>query len=198
MSSQYANDADLSSLAAIGAGGNIASSEGPPESTLVAALSSLCRESARICAVSRFFRTEAWPPGSGPGFVNAAALLRTRLAPAELLARLHAVEARFGRRRDRRWGPRTLDLDLLFFGDRVLPDPGMQARWRALPAERQQAEAPEGLILPHPRLQDRPFVLIPLAEIAPGWRDPVTGRSVAEMAAALDPAQKAAVRPFPG
>ena len=195
---QYAHDADLSSLAAIGAGGNITSSEGSPESTLVAALSSLCRESARICAVSRFYRTEAWPPGSGPGFVNAAALLRTSLAPRALLDLLHEVAARFGRRRDLRWGPRTLDLDLLFFGDRVLPDAETQAWWRALPAERQQEEAPDRLILPHPRLQDRPFVLIPLVEIAPGWRDPVTGRSVAEMAAALDPAQKAGVRPFPG
>ena len=180
--SQYADDADLSSLAAIGAGSNVASSEGPPESTLAAALSLLCRESARICAVSRFFRTEAWPPGSGPGFVNAAALLRTTLPPRDLLALLHEVEARFGRRRDTRWGPRTLDLDLLFHGDRILPDPAMQAHWRDLPPDRQQVAAPEDLILPHPRLQDRPFVLIPLAEIAPGWRDPVTGRSVADLA----------------
>ena len=195
---QYAHDADLSSLAAIGAGGNIASSKGSPESTLTAALGLLCRESARICAVSRFFRTEAWPPGSGPGFVNAAVLLRTRLAPHEVLALLHEVEARFGRRRDARWGPRTLDLDLLFHGDRVLPDRTVQARWRDLPPDRQAREAPESLILPHPRLQDRPFVLIPLAEIAPGWRHPVTGVTVAGMVAALDPAQKAAVRPFPG
>lgn len=195
---QYEDDADLSSLAAIGAGGNIASSEGSPESTLSAAFDLLCRESARICAVSRYFRTEAWPPGSGPGFVNAAVLLRTPLAPHDLLARLHEVEARFGRRRDARWGPRTLDLDLLFHGDRVLPDRATQARWRDLPPDRQAVEAPGEMILPHPRLQDRPFVLIPLAEIAPGWRHPATGRTVAEMAAALDPAQKAAVRPFPG
>ena len=195
---QYADDADSSSLAAIGAGGNIASSEGSPESTLTAALGLLRRESARICAVSRFFRTDAWPPGSGPGFVNAAVLVRTRLAPQELLALLHEIEARFGRRRDARWGPRTLDLDLLFHGDRILPDRAVQARWRDLPPDRQAREAPDGLILPHPRLQDRPFVLIPLAEIAPGWRHPVTGVTAAGMAAALDPAQKAAVRPFPG
>lgn len=146
--------------------------------------------------MSRFFRTPAWPPGSGPDFVNAAVLVRTRLSPADLLAALHAIEAAAGRRRDLRWGPRTLDLDLLFHGLRILPDAATQARWCDLPADRQAQDAPETLVLPHPRLQDRPFVLVPLAEIAPGWRHPVTGRSVAEMVAALDPADVAAVRPL--
>lgn len=164
----------------------------------MSALSLLDRESTRIRSVSRFFRTEAWPPGSGPDYVNAAALVRTRLSPHALLDLLHEIEAALGRQRSRRWGPRTLDLDLLFHGPAVLPDAATQSAWRALPPDRQQVEVPGGPILPHPRLQDRAFVLVPLAEIAPGWRHPLTGQTVAAMAAALPADQVAAVRPADG
>ena len=194
--SQYGNDADLSSLAAIGVGGNVASSVGCPKSTILAALSSLHRETARICAVSRFYRTPAFPAGSGPDYVNAAAILRTRLSPDALLGRLHETEAAFGRQRAERWGPRTLDLDLLFFGDIVLPDAEAQTAWRTLSPARQREAWPDVPILPHPRIEDRAFVLVPLAEIAPGWRHPLTGHTVAAMAAALGPEARAAVKPI--
>nr|WP_281243827.1 2-amino-4-hydroxy-6-hydroxymethyldihydropteridine diphosphokinase [Jannaschia pohangensis] len=149
----------------------------------------------RIGVVSRLFRTPAWPPGSGPDFVNAAALVVSPMPSALFLARLHGIEARFGRVRRERWGARTLDLDLLGSGGLVRPDARVVRHWIDLPADRQIAEAPGQLILPHPRLQDRAFVLVPLAEIAPRWRHPVTGRSVAAMAATLSGARRREIRP---
>jgi 2-amino-4-hydroxy-6-hydroxymethyldihydropteridine diphosphokinase len=137
--------------------------------------------------VSRWYRTPAWPPGSGADFVNGAAVLTGDLAPATALARLHAVEDRLGRTRLLRWGPRVCDLDLLGMGDLVLPDRGTVARWMALSPEGAAAETPDRLILPHPRLHERAFVLVPLADVAPGWRHPVLGRTVAEMRADLPP-----------
>jgi 2-amino-4-hydroxy-6-hydroxymethyldihydropteridine diphosphokinase len=182
--------------AAIGLGGNLESAAGGPADTLCAALAMLQDSGLRLMAVSRFYRTPAFPSGSGPDFVNACALMQTGLAADAVLAVLHAAEAAFGRRRDHRWGPRTLDLDLLFLDDLLLPDAAAWNAWAGLPPDRQAAEAPDRLILPHPRLSERPFVLIPLAEIAPGWRHPVSGQRVAEMAKALDPAQIAEVRPL--
>lgn len=140
-------------------------------------------------AVSRFWRTPAHPAGSGPDYVNAAALVAAEAEPEAILALLHGIEAHLGRTRaGGRWAARGIDLDLLAVGSAVLPDAAMQDRWRSLAPAAQAQVAPEGLILPHPRLQDRGFVLLPLAEIAPGWVHPRTGQSVRAMLAALDPA----------
>lgn len=152
----------------------------------------------RIAGLSRFWRSPAFPPGSGPDFVNAAAAVESDLAPQALLARLHAIEAGLGRVRVRRWGQRTLDLDLLAMGDTILPDAATLRRWIELPLAGQMGTAPDELILPHPRLQDRAFVLCPLAEIAPDWRHPLLRRSVREMADALPKAEKSALQPLDG
>ena len=98
--------------------------------------------------------------------------------------------------RTERWSGRTLDLDLVSMGDMVLPDRETVVEWMQLAADRQRTEAPDRLILPHPRLQDRGFVLIPLAEISAEWRHPITGRSVAEMLSALPDEDKAAICPL--
>lgn len=183
-------------LAAIALGGNAASPAGEPAETIAAALGDISRDVGPIVAVSRFFRTPAYPSGSGPEFVNAVVVADTSLEPARILEALHRIEARHGRVRQVRWGARTLDLDLLSLGDRILPDATTLRQWMDLPPARQAECAPDRLILPHPRLQDRAFVLIPLAEIAPRWRHPATGRTVAEMLWALPAADKAAVRPL--
>jgi len=115
----------------------------------------------RPLARSRWYRTAPVGPPQ-PDYLNGCVLLEASLPPEALLELLQATEQRHGRLRRQRWGPRTLDLDLIFYGALRLES----ARLR----------------LPHPRFRERAFVLLPLAEIAPEWIDPVTGRSVADLA----------------
>ncbi len=145
---------------------------------------------------SRLFRTPAYPPGSGPDFINAAAILETSLDPQSVLAALHEAEEALGRVRPARWAPRVCDLDLIAIGSTVLPDRRTLDRWMALDLGKAQMVAPPQLILPHPRMHERGFVLVPLADIAPQWRHPATGRTVAQMVAALPPEVLAEIQPI--
>lgn len=177
----------------IAMGGNLPFGDLDPAATLTEAVVRLREEGTDVLSVSRFFRTPAFPAGAGPDFVNAAAVLRVAQDPEEVLALLHRVEAAFGRRRETRWGQRTLDLDLIAMGARILPDRAGFEAWRGLTPEAQQSRAPELLILPHPRMQERAFVLVPLADVAPGWVHPVLGRSVQQMLEDLPHAAREAV-----
>jgi 2-amino-4-hydroxy-6-hydroxymethyldihydropteridine diphosphokinase len=117
---------------------------------------------------SAFYRTPAWGRTDQPDFHNAVVELQTRMVAKVLLDSLLEIERRFGRDRSsesERWGPRTLDLDLLMYGDEIIDDPG--------------------LTLPHPRLHERAFVLVPLAEIAPTLLVPGRGK-VSDLLAAVD------------
>lgn len=184
--------ADQEYLVALG--GNLPSDVGAPAQTLAAALAAFADEGLQLIDVSRFFDTPCFPPGEGPDYVNAAARLHSKLAPEQVLAALHRIEARFGRLRQQRWGMRTLDIDLIAAGQLVLPDDETHAHWRALDPAQQIGSTPSHLILPHPRLQDRAFVLVPLAEIAPDWVHPVTGLSVRQMVSALAAQDRGAVK----
>jgi 2-amino-4-hydroxy-6-hydroxymethyldihydropteridine diphosphokinase len=145
---------------------------------------------------SRLWRTPAFPPGAGPDFVNAAAVFDWAGGAGSLLALLHEIEDAHGRRRSARWEARVMDLDLIALGRDILPDPETQGRWAALGPEDAAREMPRGLILPHPRLAERGFVLAPLNDVAPDWRHPVSGLTVAEMLRALPASAMEGVAPL--
>jgi 2-amino-4-hydroxy-6-hydroxymethyldihydropteridine diphosphokinase len=150
--------------------------------------------------MSKLYKTPCFPVGAGPDYVNAAALLRypDEWSAQDLLIALHDVESSFGRRRDVRWGMRTLDLDLIAMGQTVLPDRATLRHWMDLPSDQQSRATPDQLILPHPRLQDRAFVLVPVAEIAPDWRHPLLDLTIRQLLAALPEKDRDDVREIPG
>ena len=115
--------------------------------------------SVNVTQQSSLYESPAWPDPNDPPFVNAVACIETAMAPEDLLSVLHVIEAGFGRRRTVRNAPRTLDLDLLAYGEEI------------------RSGADGGLRLPHPGIPDRAFVLTPLVEIAPDWRHPETGQT---------------------
>lgn len=168
-------------------GANLTSSVGSPVETLDAALQRLDVLGAAIRTVSPFYSTPAFPAGNGPDYVNAAVKIHVTWTAGRTLEVLHQIEAEMERTRETRWGQRTLDLDLLAYADLVVPDIQTHEAWRAMPLEAQMAETPQELILPHPRIQDRGFVLVPLADVAPDWVHPILGKSVLEMRDALLP-----------
>lgn len=156
-------------LACLAVGANLPSPAGPPDATLAAAAMRLTTL-GRIIAQSSLYSTTPVGASNQPRFLNAALALETPLAPRDLLNALLAIERDLGRDRSASIpnGPRILDLDILLYGDLLLSEPGLE--------------------IPHPRLAERAFVLIPLAEIAPQFRDPRSGCTIAQLLADLHPA----------
>ena len=135
---------------------------GKPLEAFSSALASLHHEIGEVVAVSGVWQSPAWPPESrAPDYLNAVARVETELGAIEVLRALMDIEAGHGRVRSERNAPRTLDLDLIDHGGRMM----------------ESAE----LTLPHPRARERAFVLLPLEEVVPAWRHPLTGEGVPEM-----------------
>jgi 2-amino-4-hydroxy-6-hydroxymethyldihydropteridine diphosphokinase len=150
----------MESRIGLGLGANL----GDPAENLRRAVAALRDAGVVFDALSSLYATPPWGVTDQPDFVNACALARTRLAPLDLLDLLKAIERALGREETRRWGPRIIDIDLLFYDDLV---------WRD-----------DRLVLPHPGLLERAFVVIPLAEIAPALR--VDGLRLADAARRAD------------
>jgi 2-amino-4-hydroxy-6-hydroxymethyldihydropteridine diphosphokinase len=147
---------------AIALGSNL----GDSEAILAGALAALDQSpDIAVVACSAYYRTAPVGPPQ-PDYLNACALLKTSLSPEALLQWLLQVEAQFGRVRQERWGPRSLDLDLLLYDTKIVNLPNLQ--------------------IPHPRMGDRAFVLVPLCDIAAHWIDPVSGRAIADLMQTVD------------
>jgi 2-amino-4-hydroxy-6-hydroxymethyldihydropteridine diphosphokinase len=155
-------------IAYIGLGANIPGPAGTPEATLAVTVDRLA-QIGRLVACSSLYSTEPVGLVDQPRFLNAVIAIETELAPRELIESLLNLEIEFGRDRSDgvRNGPRTLDLDILLYGDFVLGE--------------------HNLVVPHPRLAERAFVLVPLREIAPELRDPRTGATVSQLLEKLFP-----------
>ena len=155
--------APLDEAVVLAIGGNLAGDYPSLEALLEAALSAFPRAGVRLVRRSGWWRSAAWPDPTEPPYLNAAAIVETEHSPRELLEALQSLEAAFGRTRGAANAPRTLDLDLIAYGREVLDEPG--------------------LVVPHPRVHERRFVMGTLAEIAPGWVHPTLGKTSAELAA---------------
>jgi 2-amino-4-hydroxy-6-hydroxymethyldihydropteridine diphosphokinase len=154
-----------------GIGGNLESAQfGPPRETLSAALAALKDKHIRILTRSGWYRTEPVPRSDQPWFINAVISLATDLDPNDLLTFLQTIETRFGRVRREANAARVLDLDILDYQGQVMDTCS--------------------LVLPHPKLHQRRFVLAPIAEIAPDWRHPIWGLSAAQLLSRLPGVQE--------
>ena len=154
----------------IGIGGNLGSARfGAPRYTLSAALAALKEKRVRILTRSGWYRTEPVPRSDQPWFVNAVVSVATELGANDLLMTLQATERQFGRVRGKINAPRTLDLDILDYQGQVVNA--------------------ASLVLPHPRLHERRFVVTPIAEIAPDWRHPILGLTATQLLARLSSEQ---------
>ncbi|NET51989.1 MAG: 2-amino-4-hydroxy-6-hydroxymethyldihydropteridine diphosphokinase [Merismopedia sp. SIO2A8] len=149
-------------MSAIALGGNL----GHSRAIFEAAIDHLNHtRGVRVITHSRWYRTAPIGPPQ-PEYLNGCALLSVQISPTELLKVLLSIEKQFGRIRRELWGSRTLDLDLLLFDDLILDTPTLQ--------------------IPHPRMGNRAFVLVPLAEIAPDWIEPVSGQTISQLVKAVD------------
>ena len=159
----------------IGIGANLPSPKhGAPGATCGAALAALEQAALTIAARSRWYKSAPVPASDQPWFVNGVVRVKTTLDPTKLMTLLLRTEEAFGRRRGEKNAPRVIDLDLLAYGEMVVdlepiePGAGIGA-----------------VTVPHPRLHERAFVLLPLRDVSPDWRHPVLGLAVSELVAAL-------------
>lgn len=148
--------------AAIALGSNL----GESFTTLNSAIQALDKTiGIKVANNSKWYRTKPVGPPQ-PDYINGCALLKVELEPSKLLETLLEIEQQFGRERKEHWGARTLDLDLILYDDLIMDTPNLQ--------------------IPHPRMKERAFVLVPLAEIAPNWIEPVSGEAITQLLEKVD------------
>ena len=152
----------LDDAVVVALGSNLAGDFASSEALLEATLAHFAQAGLPVLARSSWWRSAAWPDPDGPEYRNGVAIVEAKGGPRTVLEGLFSLEQTFGRIRGVPNAPRTLDLDLIAYGRAVADGPG--------------------LTLPHPRAHERLFVMGPLAEIAPAWRHPVSGRTAAELA----------------
>jgi 2-amino-4-hydroxy-6-hydroxymethyldihydropteridine diphosphokinase len=140
---------------------HLGSNEGDRHLFLGDALLAIGRRLGPLVRASDIYETSPWGRTRQPAFLNLACLCETNLSPAAVLRETQAIEQSLGRIRGERWGPRTIDIDILSYDREVIDTPDLQ--------------------IPHPRLSERRFVLVPLAELMPKWRHPVSGVGVKEL-----------------
>ncbi len=157
-------------------GANLPGKAGAPQDTFLAALKAMDEAGLTVLKRSSLWRTSPVDvPDKQPDYVNAVLQVETDLPPQALLESLLAIEQQFGRVRTFKNAAKSIDLDVIAYDNQVLGDPSKS----------------EELIIPHPRMQGRAFVLLPLQEIAPDWMHPVSAKSLADLVAALPKDQKA-------
>jgi len=139
----------------------LGSNQGHPLRQLAEAQAHIARRMGRIVRASSIYQTAAWGMEDQPDFLNQVLLIETPFSPVYLLRLALDIERQMGRRRLQKWGPRSIDLDLIMVGQTLLDHPELQ--------------------LPHPYMQERAFVLVPAAEVAPNWVHPRGGKTLKEM-----------------
>ena len=162
-------------------GSNMSLGKAQPAEIIRNAVTELIKFDINLISLSRLYETPAFPERSGPNFINSVVKVECNYSPHEILKKLHQIEQKFDRQRASRWSARTLDLDLLAFKGHVFPSRKIFQQWFDLPISEQKQKVPHELILPHPRMQDRAFVLFPLLDIEPKWKHPVLKKTVLEL-----------------
>jgi 2-amino-4-hydroxy-6-hydroxymethyldihydropteridine diphosphokinase len=171
----------LERIILLGLGSNLPGVWGAPRTTLARAMHKLTEAGLRILGISSLYTTAPVGTGRQPAYLNAVVMVEGALAPAALLRTAKRIERQAGRRVGRHWGPRQLDIDILDFGGRQIGNPrGRRRRGQ--------------LLLPHPEMHRRAFVLLPLSEVAPAWRHPRLGLTASALLGRLRSHERAGVR----
>ena len=175
-------------------GANIPGPLGCPAETLNRAIKEFQYQDLLILKKSQIYSSLAFPDPKKPAYLNGCLQILVNCGPNDVLCKLKAIEKTMGRRTNHRWGSRICDLDLLSFESKVLPSAKIFNHWYRMPLKNQLLEKPDELLLPHPRIQDRAFVLKPLLDVAAGWMHPVHNLTVKEMFNFLPKEERDAVK----
>ena len=177
-------------------GANLSGPFGSPYETLLRVFQELILRGFVIERKSKPYSSLAFPNPTDPKFLNCCLKISVNCDALSLLNCLKSIEVKMGRQKNYRWSSRTCDLDLLSFGDEVRPNNEILGYWLRMPLREQIAQTPMQLLLPHPRIQDRAFILKPLLEIAAGWKHPILNLSVKELFDSLPKEQRDSVLLF--